>query len=131
MAKLPYAATAIGLISLLLTTSFAISADNQLTTAELSPNSAQVSDSARVQKGRSLFNQTCAHCHGPDAAAGQPERNLKRLRARYGSAMHDVFKSAVTNGRLEKGMPVWGEVLDPGTIDTIYSFLETVQEDSE
>lgn len=131
MTKSPYVAIALGLIALLLTTSFAQSADNQLTTVGLLPNSAQANDSARVQKGRSLFNQTCAHCHGPDAAAGQPERNLKRLRARYGSDMHDVFKSTVTNGRLEKGMPVWGEVLDPGTIDAIYSFLETVQDDSE
>jgi hypothetical protein len=45
--------------------------------------------------------------------------------------MHDVFRSTVMNGRLDKGMPVWGEVLDSKTIDTIYSFLETVQEDAE
>ncbi|MCJ9728659.1 cytochrome c [Bradyrhizobium sp. PRIMUS42] len=88
-------------------------------------------DQAQAQEGRSLFNQTCAHCHGPDAAAGQPERNLRHLRARYGSDMDDVFRSTVINGRLDKGMPVWAEVLDAKTIDAIYGFLKTVQEDAE
>jgi polar amino acid transport system substrate-binding protein len=86
---------------------------------------------AAIKQGHSLFNQTCAHCHGPDASTGQPERNLRHLRVRYGSDMHDVFETTVKNGRPDKGMPVWGEVLDSKTIDSIYSYLETVQEDAE
>ena len=86
---------------------------------------------AAIKQGHSLFNQTCAHCHGPDASTGQPERNLRHLRVRYGSEMHDVFETTVKNGRPDKGMPVWGEVLDSKTIDSIYSYLETVQEDAE
>lgn len=88
-------------------------------------------NSAAIKEGRSLFNQTCAHCHGPDASTGQPERNLRHLRVRYGSDMHAVFEATVKNGRPDKGMPVWGEVLDTKTIDSIYSYLETVQEDAE
>jgi mono/diheme cytochrome c family protein len=89
---------------------------------------ATVDDAAAVKEGRSLFNQTCAHCHGPDASTGQSERNLRRLRARYGDDMPDVFRSTVMNGRPDKGMPVWGEVLDEKTIDRIYDYLLTVQE---
>jgi polar amino acid transport system substrate-binding protein len=90
-----------------------------------------VDSAAAVKEGRSLFNQTCAHCHGPDAATGQSERNLRRLRARYGDDMPNVFRSTVMNGRPDKGMPVWGEVLDEKTIDRIYDYLVTVQEGAQ
>ncbi len=89
-----------------------------------------VDSAAAAKEGRSLFNQTCAHCHGPDASTGQSERNLRRLRARYGDDMPDVFRSTVMNGRPDKGMPVWGEVLDEKTIDRIYAYLLTVQEEA-
>jgi len=92
---------------------------------------ATVNDAAAAKEGRSLFNQTCAHCHGPDASTGQSERNLRRLRARYGDDMPDVFRSTVRNGRPDKGMPVWGEVLDEKTIDLIYTYLLTVQEEAQ
>jgi mono/diheme cytochrome c family protein len=101
------------------------------TTIGLSPDAAQAGDGAQVQEGHSLFNQTCAHCHGPDAVTGLSERNLRHLRARYGADMRDVFTSTVMNGRPDKGMPVWGEVLDAKTIDKIYSYLETIQEDGQ
>jgi len=87
-------------------------------------------NAAAVKEGRSLFNQTCAHCHGPDASTGQSERNLRRLRARYGDDMPNVFRPTVINGRPDKGMPVWGEVLDEKTIDRIYGYLLTVQEEA-
>jgi len=82
-----------------------------------------------VEEGHSLFNQTCAHCHGPDASTGLPERNLRHLRARYGDDMHSVFETTVMNGRPDKGMPVWSGVLDAKTIEGIYRYLETIQED--
>lgn len=96
-----------------------------------SAGSARAENPAAIKEGHSLFNQTCAHCHGPDASTGQPERNLRHLRVRYGSDMRNVFETTVKNGRPDKGMPVWGEVLDTKTIDSIYSYLETVQEDAE
>jgi polar amino acid transport system substrate-binding protein len=88
-------------------------------------------NAAAVKEGRSLFNQTCAHCHGPDASTGQSERNLRRLSARYGDDMPNVFRSTVMNGRPDKGMPVWGEVLDEKTIDRIYDYLVTIQEGAQ
>jgi polar amino acid transport system substrate-binding protein len=119
-------------IALLCTLGLATAEENRpTTTTGLSPATAQAEDPARVQEGRSLFNQTCAHCHGPDAVTGLSERNLRHLKARYGTDMHDVFTSTVMNGRPDKGMPVWGEALDAKTIDTIYSYLETIQEDAQ
>jgi mono/diheme cytochrome c family protein len=120
------------MIALLCTVCLATAEENRTTTTTgLSPGSAMATNPARVQEGRSLFNQTCAHCHGPDAVTGLSERNLRHLKARYGDDMHDVFTSTVMNGRPDKGMPVWGEVLDTKTIDTIYSYLETIQEDAQ
>jgi polar amino acid transport system substrate-binding protein len=96
------------------------------------PAQASTADNAAaVKEGRSLFNQTCAHCHGPDASTGQSERNLRRLSARYGDDMPNVFRSTVMNGRPDKGMPVWGEILDEKTIDRIYDYLVTVQEGAQ
>jgi mono/diheme cytochrome c family protein len=84
-----------------------------------------------ISEGHSLFNQTCAHCHGPDASTGLPERNLRHLRARYGDDMHSVFETTVMKGRPDKGMPVWGGVLDAKAIDSIYGYLETIQENGD
>ncbi len=132
MATTSYTIFMAGTIALLCTVCLATAEENpSTTTTGLSPATAQAEDPARVQEGRSLFNQTCAHCHGPDAVTGLPERNLRHLKARYGTDMHDVFTSTVMNGRPDKGMPVWGEALDAKTIDTIYSYLETIQEDAQ
>jgi mono/diheme cytochrome c family protein len=45
--------------------------------------------------------------------------------------MPNVFRSTVIHGRLDKGMPVWGEVLDEKTIDRIYDYLATIQEGAQ
>jgi mono/diheme cytochrome c family protein len=89
------------------------------------------SNPALIKEGQSLFNQTCAHCHGPNAITGQSERNLRRLRARYGNDMAEVYRSTVLHGRPDKGMPVWGEILDAKTIELIYGYLKSVQSEPE
>jgi hypothetical protein len=38
-----------------------------------------------------------------------------------------MFSMTVTNGRLEKGMPIWKGVLSEDVLGKIYAFLETVQ----
>lgn len=38
-----------------------------------------------------------------------------------------MFSTTVTNGRLEKGMPVWKGVLSDEVLWKIYAFPETVQ----
>jgi len=49
----------------------------------------------------------------------------------YGNDMADVYRSTVLHGRPDKGMPVWGEILDGKTIDRIYAYLKSVQSEPE
>lgn len=80
-----------------------------------------------AEEGRSLLNQYCAHCHGPNAVQGERPRDLRRLRIRYGDNAISVFWITVHKGRMDKGMPVWGGVLPDDTLWRIYTFLESIQ----
>jgi len=80
-----------------------------------------------IDEGRSLFNQYCAHCHGTNAYQGERSRDLRRLNLRYGHQAPRVFYEAVSNGRLDKGMPVWKTVLSEDVLWQIFTFLQTVQ----
>jgi polar amino acid transport system substrate-binding protein len=80
-----------------------------------------------IDEGRSLFNQYCAHCHGPNAIQGERPRDLRRLALRYGQRAPEVFWQSVTNGRLDKGMPVWKGTLSDDMLRRILTYLQTVQ----
>jgi mono/diheme cytochrome c family protein len=80
-----------------------------------------------IDEGRSRFNQYCAHCHGTNAYQGERSRDLRRLNLRYGQQAPRVFYEVVSNGRLDKGMPVWKTVLSDEVLWQIFTFLETVQ----
>jgi polar amino acid transport system substrate-binding protein len=84
-------------------------------------------DPSAASEGKSLFNQYCSHCHAPNAMNPDPAKDLRRLKRRYGDRMTEVFHTTVTDGRPDKGMPVWGGVLDDETLWKIFSFLQTVQ----
>jgi len=84
-------------------------------------------DAGRAAAGRGLFNQYCAHCHGPSAVSPDPPRDLRRLKRRYGENMANLFHFTVTHGRPDKGMPNWTGLLDDETLWTIFTFLQTVQ----
>jgi polar amino acid transport system substrate-binding protein len=80
-----------------------------------------------VEHGRSLFNQYCSHCHGPNAIQGERVRDLRRLTIRYGAEASQVFIQTVSVGRPDKGMPVWKGVLTEEVLWRIYTYLQTVQ----
>jgi mono/diheme cytochrome c family protein len=80
-----------------------------------------------AKQGASLFNQYCSHCHGQWAEQGERPRDLRRLHIRYGDDAISMFYTTVSNGRLDKGMPVWKGVLPDETLWKIFTFLETVQ----
>jgi len=80
-----------------------------------------------VEDGRGLFNQYCAHCHGPNAIQGERPRDLRRLKLRYGQEAPNVYYEAVSHGRLDKGMPVWKGVLSDDVLWRIFTYLQTVQ----
>jgi mono/diheme cytochrome c family protein len=80
-----------------------------------------------VAEGKSLFNQYCSHCHGPDAVQGERPRDLRRLKIRYGEDAIKTFWTTVNNGRMDKGMPVWKEALSDDIKWRIFTFLQTIQ----
>ncbi|MGH8677563.1 MAG: c-type cytochrome [Burkholderiales bacterium] len=81
-----------------------------------------------VPAGKSLFNQYCSHCHGPNAVQGERPRDLRRLKLRYGENWRNVFRATVDQGRLDKGMPSWKDSLNEETLSKIGAFLVTVQQ---
>jgi mono/diheme cytochrome c family protein len=80
-----------------------------------------------VEEGRSLFNQYCSHCHGPNAVQGERPRDLRRLNIRYGDKASTVFYETVSTGRMDAGMPVWKGVLTDEVLWRIFTYLQTVQ----
>jgi polar amino acid transport system substrate-binding protein len=78
--------------------------------------------------GHKLFNENCAHCHGPDAVQGEQRRNLRLLRQRYGNEMPQMFITTVTHGRVSKGMPNWSGIISDDEFRKILAFLTSVQE---
>jgi polar amino acid transport system substrate-binding protein len=80
-----------------------------------------------IAQGRSLFNQYCGHCHGPNAIQGERPLDLRRLTLRYGPQAPEVFAEAMSKGRLDKGMPVWKGALSDEALRRILIYLQTVQ----
>ncbi len=80
-----------------------------------------------VPEGKSLFNQYCSHCHGPNAQQGERPRDLRRLKIRYGHDAISVFYTTTNNGRMDKGMPPWRGVLSDDVTWRIFTYLQTMQ----
>lgn len=92
-----------------------------------------------VQVGRSVYNQSCAVCHGADANRLGPAPALRivgrfcqriadvSLRSRcQGDADHYFYKS-VMEGKVKLGvthMPAWREALTPEALWAVRTFLE-------
>ncbi len=86
------------------------------------------SDAADIAAGQHLFNENCAHCHGPNAVQGEQRRNLRLLRQRYGDNMPNTFIQTVTHGRVNKGMPNWSGIISMDEFHKILAFLASVQD---
>lgn len=95
---------------------------------EAQPRGAPPTGPADILAGRKLFNETCSHCHGPDALQGEQRRNLRLLQQRYGNGMPQMFMTTVTHGRVSKGMPNWSGVLTTDELSKILAFLTSIQE---
>ncbi len=80
-----------------------------------------------VDEGRSLFNQYCSHCHGPNAVQGERPRDLRRLGIRYGDKAPAVFYETVSTGLTNVGMPSWKGVLTDDVLWRMFTYLQTVQ----
>ncbi len=91
-------------------------------------NSTEAKPAVDHAKGNSMFNNYCAHCHGPDAVTGEKRQNLRNLSKKYGERMNEIFTTTLATGRLSKGMPKWVGVISDDEIATIKAYIDTVQE---
>ncbi|MEO5706163.1 MAG: PQQ-dependent dehydrogenase, methanol/ethanol family [Alteraurantiacibacter sp.] len=73
---------------------------------------------ATVQRGRELFSQTCAVCHGQNAIGGV--KDLRHMTAET----HGVFNRIVREGLfLEKGMANFSDIVSQEDADAIHAYL--------
>ena len=78
-----------------------------------------------IAAGRKLYSMWCMQCHGSKADGvsrfGKYAADLREFWRGYRE-----FVTIVKNGRPEKQMPPWREVLDDGKIAQVGAFLETL-----
>ena len=78
-----------------------------------------------IAAGRRLYSMWCTQCHGPHADGvsrfGKYAADLRQFWRGYRE-----FVTIVKDGRTDRQMPPWKEVLDEKQISQIGSFLETL-----
>jgi len=79
--------------------------------------------SADVYAGWRSFNVNCQSCHGFNAVASDVAPDLRNSVRERGTVTRAQFHEVVRNGRMAKGMPAWGALLDAKQIDQIYAYL--------
>lgn len=76
-----------------------------------------------VYAGWRSFNVNCQSCHGFNAVGSDLAPDLRNSVGKGGSISHAAFGDVVRRGRLAKGMPAWGALLDDDQIEGIYDYL--------
>jgi cytochrome c oxidase cbb3-type subunit 3 len=88
-------------------------------------NVTMLTDAAEIEKGKSVFNDMCAACHGK-AGQGGVGPNLTDDYWIHGGSLQDVFKS-IKYGWPDKGMKSWEADLSPVQIHQISSFIKSIK----
>lgn len=109
--------------------------DQILTNAQISDTAAFVlslsgtpGDAAAVERGKGIFNEQCAACHGADAKGNQEmgAPNLADAIWLYGGAKSDV-EETIRTGRAGLGvMPAWEGKLDPVTLKMLSIYVHSL-----
>jgi len=84
------------------------------------PPVAMASLGGDTNRGRSIFNSTCTICHGPNGSGtdiAPPLADSQIL------ADADAVYATISDGRLDEGMPSWGQVLSPAEINDVIAYL--------
>jgi mono/diheme cytochrome c family protein len=79
-------------------------------------------DAATVNRGKALFTQNCAFCHGADARGGDGGTDLARSIVVFSDENGAGIENLVKDGRAEKGMPAFPG-LSKEQISDIATFL--------
>lgn len=85
-----------------------------------------LTDIADIEKGKKIFGELCATCHGKEAA-GNAGPNLTDSYWLHGGSLKDVF-SSIKYGWEDKGMIAWQSQLSPIEIHQVASFIKTLTE---
>ncbi|MCE7984135.1 MAG: hypothetical protein DYG89_23420 [Caldilinea sp. CFX5] len=75
-------------------------------------------------RGETIFAATCVACHGPGGQGGTVAPQLAEAPI---LAELDVLYATIAFGRLNKGMPNWGQVLSPAEINDVIAYLQTLR----
>lgn len=103
----------------------AADASGELQPGARGPSSNPLSgNSEAIDVGKQLFHTWCAQCHGPKADGGGQHKYAANLTTfPFG---YKEFVATVKNGRVQKQMPPWKNVLDDDAINKIGAYLETL-----
>lgn len=75
-------------------------------------------------QGWKWFHVYCYRCHGTDAFGGQLAPDLRHAVSSDGSVTAELFLVTTRDGRPEKGMPAWSQLLDARQIQQLYAYLK-------
>lgn len=81
-------------------------------------------DPAELEKGKTLFTNTCAACHAADGG-GSVGPNLTDDYWLHGGSLSDVFKS-IKYGIPDKGMPAWQANMSPQQLAQLTSYVKSL-----
>jgi quinohemoprotein ethanol dehydrogenase len=76
-------------------------------------------DAAALAQGKELFANHCGVCHGLSAISADIIPDLRYLSAEQ----HELFLPTVFGLRSNKGMPPFGEILDPSQVEMIHQYI--------
>ena len=78
-------------------------------------------DPVTLDKGRKMYKQACYKCHGPNVVSGGTLPDLRL----FAGDEYEMF-AVVQAGRLEKGMPKWGDYLSIEEIKQVVVYVKDV-----
>jgi len=79
-------------------------------------------------QGWKWFHVYCFRCHGIDAMGSDIAPNLRKSVSSEGLITHELFLKTVKEGRQEKGMQSWKELLDDKQIEQLYTYVKARSE---
>jgi len=80
-------------------------------------------------QGWKWFHVYCFRCHGIDAMGSDLAPNLRKSVSSEGLITHELFLKTVLEGRQEKGMQSWKDLLDKNQIEQLYQYVKARSEE--
>ena len=85
----------------------------------------RLTDVGSISEGKEIFNKNCVSCHGQHGE-GLVGPNLTDVYWIHGGGIKNIFKT-ISNGVLQKGMPIWKNQLAPKQIQEVASFVMSLE----